>query len=243
MEKVKDNIKKEKVDNKETDNEEVKEELNVKDMSLIEAMLHIRAGLQRANLKKTGINKYSGYKYFQLEDFLPTLNELELEFDTLDHFTIKGEEAVLTFMKGQETLVYQLPFKSFPAPKGMTEIQNIGMHNTYYKRYLYMNALGISEADAVEELAKQKAKEEQEKLEQEEAINIRGQEIFDDIKEIFGENKEGFKVFWKDNYYPTNTLEIGKWTNDQVEEIKGYAIAYIERIYKENSKEEVINNE
>ena len=47
--------------------------------NLNESIISIRVKLQNSKLKKSGKNKFAGFDYFELADFLPTLNELMLE--------------------------------------------------------------------------------------------------------------------------------------------------------------------
>jgi len=131
--------------------------------SLNDSIISIRVKLQNAKLKKTGNNSFAGFDYFELSDFLPKLNELMLE---------EGVNDLLTLIKGDETQDYRMPFKIFDTPltfkkdkKGeymkdregnyiqvpsMQDIQYLGALNTYYKRYLYLNAFGITDGDVID---------------------------------------------------------------------------------------------
>jgi hypothetical protein len=141
---------------------------NVK--SLNESIMAIRVKLQNAQLKKTGKNSFAGFDYFELADFLPKLNELMLEEGLNDLFTIETDMnetmvAKLTLIKGEEKQEYRMPFKLFETPtnlkkdkdtgeirevKSMQDIQYLGALNTYYKRYLYLNAFGITDGDVID---------------------------------------------------------------------------------------------
>ena len=44
-------------------------------MSVHKKLMQARIRLQSAPLKKTGENKFAGYKYFELGDFLPTIQD------------------------------------------------------------------------------------------------------------------------------------------------------------------------
>ena len=79
-------------------------------MNLNESIIKIRVELQKSNLKKSGENKYAGFKYFELADFLPRLNELMNEEHINDVFTIETDinetsVAKLTLIKGEEKRV------------------------------------------------------------------------------------------------------------------------------------------
>lgn len=138
--------------------------------TLNQSIINIRVKLQNAKLKKSGKNKFAGFDYFELADFLPKLNELMQEEGINDLFTIEDEKATLTLIKeeegkGVQTQVYSIPFILFETPvnlkqdtktgeireiKSMQDIQYLGALNTYYKRYLYLNAFGITDGDVID---------------------------------------------------------------------------------------------
>lgn len=126
--------------------------------SLNESIIDIRVKLQNAKLKKSGKNKFAGFEYFELADFLPKLNELMQEEKVNDRFYIKDDYAVLELMKGEETNIYTMPFVLFDTPlnkqgqASMQDIQYLGALNTYYKRYLYMNAFGINDGEVIDSM-------------------------------------------------------------------------------------------
>ena len=143
--------------------------------TLNQSIIAIRVALQKANLKKTGKNTFSNFDYYQLEDFLPKLNELMLQEEVNDIFTIEDDEyreyAKLILVKQNritnevEQNVYKIPFTLFETPlnwkynktindveqvKSMQDIQYLGALNTYYKRYLYINAFGITDGEIID---------------------------------------------------------------------------------------------
>lgn len=137
----------------------------MKDKELNESIINIRVKLQNAKLKKSGKNKFAEFDYFELADFLPKLNELMLEEKINDRFYIKDNYAVLELQKGGETNTYTMPFVLFDTPvniktdpktgevrevKSMQDIQYLGALNTYYKRYLYLNAFGITDGEVID---------------------------------------------------------------------------------------------
>lgn len=136
---------------KEIKNEEVKRNLN-------ESIIKIRVDLQNSKLKKSGKNKFAGFDYFELADFLPRLNELMLQEGINDRFNIKDDYATLELQKGEEINTYTMPFVMFEVPmnKGgipsMQKIQYLGALNTYYKRYLYLNAFGITDGEIIDSM-------------------------------------------------------------------------------------------
>lgn len=143
-------------------------------MSLNESIIKIRVELQKAKLNKSGHNNFAGFDYFELKDFLPKLNELMLQEGINDRFFIGKDMAFLELIKGEESQIYSIPFMMFPTPmtykkdrKGnflrdengspiqvpsMQDIQYLGALNTYYKRYLYINAFGITDGEIIDSM-------------------------------------------------------------------------------------------
>ena len=127
----------------------------MKEKSLNESIIEIRVELQNAKLKKSGKNSFAGFDYFELGDFLPKLNELMLKEGINDNYTIENNEAKLILIKGEEKQEYKMPFIIFDTPlskngkPSMQDIQYLGALNTYYKRYLYINAFGITDGEII----------------------------------------------------------------------------------------------
>ena len=81
-----------------------------KEKNLNESIINIRVKLQNAKLKKSGKNKFAGFDYFELADFLPKLNELMLSEGLNDRFYIKDDLATLEIQKGGEINTYNHDF-------------------------------------------------------------------------------------------------------------------------------------
>lgn len=127
-------------------------------MNLNETIIKIRVELQNSKIKKSGKNRFAGFEYFELADFLPKLNELMLEYGVNDRYTIDNDLAKLELIKGEERQEYTMPFVIFPTPlnksgqPSMQDIQYLGALNTYYKRYLYLNAFGITDGEVIDSM-------------------------------------------------------------------------------------------
>lgn len=118
-------------------------------MNVYSKLQTARVRLQESDLKKSGENKFAGFKYFELGDFLPSINKIfdELKLSSFINFT--KEEAKLTIINSEkidETIEFTCPVADLTL-KGANAIQNLGGTQTYLRRYLYMNALEIVEND------------------------------------------------------------------------------------------------
>lgn len=118
-------------------------------MNIYEKMQKAKVELQKKDLKKTGENKFSNYKYYELGDFIPAINEICEKIGLFTQVNFEPEFAILTIInteKTDERLEYMSQMVKTTL-KGCNEIQALGGIQTYQRRYLYMNAFEISEND------------------------------------------------------------------------------------------------
>lgn len=118
-------------------------------MNIYEKMETAKVMLQKKELKKTGENKFSNYKYYELGDFMPAINEICLELKIFTKVNFDTDFATLTIIdieKPESTLTYNSEMVKAEL-KGCNIIQALGGIQTYQRRYLYMNAFEISEND------------------------------------------------------------------------------------------------
>lgn len=121
-------------------------------MNIYEKLQQARVTLQAQNLKKSGKNAYSGFTYFELADFLPTVNTIFNELKLFANFSIIDNTATLIIVdseKPDNNTTFTMPTAELQL-KGCSAIQALGGVNTYCKRYLYLNALEIVESDMLD---------------------------------------------------------------------------------------------
>jgi hypothetical protein len=109
----------------------------------------VKEKLLKENIKKSGSNKFAGYEYYELGDFVPYIIKFCNEEKLFTSFSFDNELARLTIIncdKPSEVLEYTSPMKELQL-KGCNEIQGLGGVETYSRRYLYMNAFDIVEND------------------------------------------------------------------------------------------------
>lgn len=120
-------------------------------MSVHAKLMQARLKLAETDLKKTGENKFAGYKYFELGDFLPAAQAIfaELGLCGVVSFTAEVASLQITDVESGEYIVITSPMGS-AALKGCHEVQNIGAVETYQRRYLWVSAFEIVEHDALD---------------------------------------------------------------------------------------------
>ena len=127
-------------------------------MSIYAKLAQARVKLQKENLKKTGNNR--SFKYFELKDFLPRVNEIFDELKMCAVVRYSSELATLTIYdcEKDESIKFTSPMVQKALPSG-TEIQNLGAIQTYQRRYLYLTALEIVEDDLVDSIPPEKTEQ------------------------------------------------------------------------------------
>lgn len=137
-------------------------------MNIYAKLAQARVKLQKENLKKTGNNR--SFKYFELKDFLPRVNEIFDELKMCAVVRYSSELATLTIYdcEKDESIEFTSPMVQKALPSG-TEIQNLGAIQTYQRRYLYLTALEIVEDDLVDSIPPEKT--EQKKQESQKRYN------------------------------------------------------------------------
>ena len=132
-------------------------------MSVHKKIMQARISLQNSKLTKSGNNKFAGYKYFELGDFLPAAQRIFAELELCGIVSFGAEEATLTITDTEDNsqIVITSPM-STAALKGCHAVQNLGAVQTYIRRYLWVAALEIVEHDAID-MTTGKAEPEQEK--------------------------------------------------------------------------------
>ena len=121
-------------------------------MNVYQKLNAARKKFHGIELKKSGHNKFAGYKYFELGDFIiPALeifNEVGLT-SVISFFKNEAHMRIINTDKPEEVIIIESPMSS-AALKGCHEVQNLGAVQTYLRRYLWVAALEIVEHDAID---------------------------------------------------------------------------------------------
>ena len=115
-------------------------------------MQKARCEFQEKPLKKSGHNKFAGYHYFELGDFLPTINSLLEKYNLCSNISFDNDMATLTIVNAENTdekLVFTSPMSEANL-KNCHAVQNLGAVQTYLRRYLWVNAFEIVESDGLD---------------------------------------------------------------------------------------------
>ena len=116
-----------------------------------EKLQQARIKLQHTELKKSGHNKFAGYKYFELGDFLPAIQSIFFELKLCPVVSFGTELATLRIIDTENggCVTFTSPMAEAQL-KGCHPIQNLGAVETYSRRYLYVTAMEIVEHDSID---------------------------------------------------------------------------------------------
>lgn len=123
-----------------------------KQLNIYQKLQKCRYELSQKNIKKSGLNKFSNYKYYELEDILPPIIEVCYKNGLTTVFDYTNENAFL-YVFDSENPDIKIPFHTpveVATLKGCSNIQNIGGTQTFCQRYLYKMAFEIAESDAID---------------------------------------------------------------------------------------------
>jgi hypothetical protein len=120
-------------------------------MSVYKKLQEARILLQNTKLNKSGKNKFAGYEYFELGDFLPQIQNICKNVGLCGVLSFNHDMAYLqiTDVEDGTSVMFTSPMSS-AALKGCHDVQNLGAVQTYLRRYLWTNAFEIVEHDALD---------------------------------------------------------------------------------------------
>jgi len=121
-------------------------------MNVYQKLNEARAKFHKKALKKSGHNKFAGYNYFELGDFVIPAIEIfnEVGLASIIRFGKEiAEFIVVNTEKPDEIIVFTSPMSEANL-KGCHPVQNLGAVQTYISRYLWVSVLHIVEHDALD---------------------------------------------------------------------------------------------
>jgi hypothetical protein len=120
-------------------------------MSVHKKLMQARVKLQSIEMKKSGMNKFAGYSYFELGDFIPHIQTIfsDLGLCGVVSFSTEYAQLCITDVDDGTVIVITSPMAEANL-KGAHPIQNLGAVESYQRRYLWMTAMEIVEHDIID---------------------------------------------------------------------------------------------
>ena len=130
-----------------------------KPMNIYQKLLKARAMFLEADVKKTGKHMELTFKYFELDDIVPTAIRVFGEVGLIPVVNFTADTATMTIIDTdtpEDNISFSAPFNqgepivSNAGNQVTSAIQALGASITYMRRYLYMIALDICESDGID---------------------------------------------------------------------------------------------
>lgn len=121
-------------------------------MNIFEKIQTARLKVRNKNLKKSGNNKFAGFSYYELKDFMPTIQDIMSELKMFAKFSINNNLASLVFIdteKPEDQIEFTAPAERSDI-KGASVAQGWGATITYMTKYLYITAFELIENDILD---------------------------------------------------------------------------------------------
>ena len=120
-------------------------------MSVHKKLMQARVKLQSIEMKKSGLNKFAGYSYFELGDFIPHIQNIFNNVGLCGVVSFDATHAALCITDTEDgsQIVVTSPMAEANL-KGAHPIQNLGAVLSYQRRYLWMAAMEIVEHDIID---------------------------------------------------------------------------------------------
>ena len=124
-----------------------------KTRNVYQKLLDARIMFLGSNTQKSGKNMHLAFKYFELDDIVPTTTKIFEEVGLISLVSFEEEKAVMRILNTDnpdECVTFTAPLIQLSENKGTNAVQAFGSTVTYYRRYLYMIALDICEPDEID---------------------------------------------------------------------------------------------
>ena len=192
-------------------------------MNVYQKLAIARAELGNRPLKKSGFNKFSGFSYFELSDFIAEITKIFKDLNLVSVFKIKPndlgiETAYMDIINADNPndIVSFEASTAEAAVKGASTIQILGAKHTYMRRYLWLEAMEIAENDAQD--AQDKSKDEKPATQKQLALASLGQ-----VKILSAQDPERIKKML-DYYGVKDAIELPEAVRFALQKLKEFQI-------------------
>lgn len=135
--------------------------------NVYQKLIKAREQFLNSDVSKTGKNMHLSFKYFELDDIVPTAIRIFATVGLIPIVNFTADIATMTIVNTdnpEDSVAFIAPFNqiapivSNAGKQATNEMQALGSSITYMRRYLYMLALDICESDSIDaNLGKQDA--------------------------------------------------------------------------------------
>lgn len=131
----------------------------VKTENVYQKLIKAREQFLNTDVQKTGKNMHLSFKYFELDDIVPTATRIFATHGLIGIVNFTTDTASMTIVNTEnpeETVQFVAPFNqiapivSNAGKQATNEMQALGSSITYMRRYLYMMVLDVCESDSID---------------------------------------------------------------------------------------------
>lgn len=129
-------------------------------MNVRQKLTQARLEFLDSRIEKSGKNMHLQFRYFELEDIVPTATRIFARMGLVSFTDFNGETATMTVLNtdnlDEPGITFTLPYRedkpivSNLGKEVTTPMQALGASTTYLRRYLWMMVLDITEPDDVD---------------------------------------------------------------------------------------------
>jgi hypothetical protein len=199
-------------------------------MSVYKKLQAARLELSQTVLKKSGKNKFAGFEYFELGDFLPATHSIFNSVGICGVFSFYANDQneewctlkVIDVEDSNSTVEFNSPVVKAEMNKS-NPIQVLGATHTYMRRYMWLLALELTENDQVDSVDQSTFKQSTK------PIPVKPEPIEEIVKEVVVEAPKEVKVPTdKDLTFVEGLVKFGKTCD---------TLAMLADLWKGNQKE------
>lgn len=124
-----------------------------KAQNIYQKLAAAREEFMASDIEKSGKNFHLKTQYWELKDIVPTAMSVMHKNSLIPIYSFNNEFAqliVVNMENPDERVVFQLPMRELTGNAAINAVQALGAVQTYMRRYLYLQALDICEADEIE---------------------------------------------------------------------------------------------
>lgn len=127
--------------------------------NVYQKLIKAREQFLNSDVSKTGKNMHLSFKYFELDDIVPTAIRIFSTVGLIPIVNFTADTATMTIVNTdnpEDSVAFIAPFNqivpivSNAGKQATNEMQALGSSITYMRRYLYMLALDICESDSID---------------------------------------------------------------------------------------------
>lgn len=127
--------------------------------NVYQKLIKAREQFLNSDVQKTGKNMHLSFKYFELDDIVPTAIRIFATIGLVPVVNFTTDTATMTIVNTdnpEDNVAFMAPFNqiapivSNTGKQATNEMQALGSSITYIRRYLYMMALDICESDSID---------------------------------------------------------------------------------------------